>query len=591
MRFQCVPPTRVLVLVLAIVSGVSRSAHAQSLPSSWLSSDIGSVSPDGSASYTDGVFTIAGGGPDIWGASDEFRFVYQQISGDVEVIARVDSLDDGDPWMKVGVMLRRSLDASSAYAFTAISPGDGLLFQQRAQDGDHSTKVTGAPVSVPAWVRIVRKGSRVSSYSSADGLAWSQIASVTFSLDTSVYAGLAITSHNSSTRAEAQLSNVSVRTIALPSPQASRDLGSPAVRGSTLYSQGTYTMVGGGADIWDASDQFQFAYQAITGDADIAVRVAAVTPVSSWTKAGVMIRETLTADSRHAFALVSGSSGTAFQRRIDQGGYSQGTSGGSEFAPVWLRLVRAGYQIEAFRSSDGAQWTSIGSDTIPMADTVYVGLAVTSHDPSLGATATLDNFSLSQNGSTVANQPPLITLTSPADGATFGSLVSIELSATASDPEGQLQRVEFYVGNSLIATDTTSPYSRSWLPSLPGTYVVTAIAYDASGASTRSPSSTIAVGALTSSVPKTVTFQASADHSTSVVTNYVLEVFVNTADLAAHLPLTSSDLGKPAPDTNGDISVDQSSLFTALPTGTYFATVSAVGPGGVGQSTSVTFTR
>jgi hypothetical protein len=83
---------------------------------------------------------------------------------------------------------------------------------------------------------------------------------------------------------------------------------------------------------------------------------------------------------------------------------------------------------------------------------------------------------------------------------------------------------------------------------------------------------------------------ASADHDDNV-DSYLLEVFASGADPETASPVASSDLGKPTPDANREISVDRSSFFAALPPGNYIATVKAMGPGGSGRSTPVTFSR
>ena len=127
---------------------------------------------------------------------------------------------------------------------------------------------------------------------------------------------------------------------------------------------------------------------------DIVARVASVEYVHAWTKAAVMIREQLTAQSSHAMMLVSPGKGLAFQRRRVTGGESTNTSGGAGTAPAWVKLERRGNTITAFRSADGVTWTLVGSDTFTMPGTVYVGLALTSHyDPNL-ATATFTNVSV-----------------------------------------------------------------------------------------------------------------------------------------------------------------------------------------------------
>ena len=123
-------------------------------------------------------------------------------------------------------------------------------------------------------------------------------------------------------------------------------------------------------------------------------RVAQVEYVQAWVKAGVMIRESLTADSAHAFMLVSAGKGLAFQRRVAAGGLSTSTSGGAGAAPAWLKLERRGSVIIASRSDDGVTWTVVGSDTFTMATDVYVGLAVSSHDTTRTATVVFDNISI-----------------------------------------------------------------------------------------------------------------------------------------------------------------------------------------------------
>jgi regulation of enolase protein 1 (concanavalin A-like superfamily) len=109
---------------------------------------------------------------------------------------------------------------------------------------------------------------------------------------------------------------------------------------------------------------------------------------------GVMIRATTAANSPHAFMLVSTGRGLAFQRRTATGGLSTHTSGGTGTAPRWVRLQRNGAVITAAVSVDGISWTTVGSDTFSMPADVLVGLAVTSHSSSAGATARFDNVAV-----------------------------------------------------------------------------------------------------------------------------------------------------------------------------------------------------
>jgi Fibronectin type III domain len=177
----------------------------------WINSDIGNPGQTGSAFESGGIFTIEGGGRDIWETSDGFHFVYWQFSGDGEAVARVLSLEDTDNWAKAGVMIRETLNDASAHAMTVITVGNGVAFQRRVTTGGNSFHTSGGSASVPVWVRIVRSGDSFSSYSSANGVNWSQIGSpVTIPMPNDVYIGLAVTAHNDGTLCTAEFDNVQI---------------------------------------------------------------------------------------------------------------------------------------------------------------------------------------------------------------------------------------------------------------------------------------------------------------------------------------------------------------------------------------------
>ena len=91
-----------------------------------------------------------------------------------------------------------------------------------------------------------------------------------------------------------------------------------------------------------------------------------------------------------------------------------------------------------------------------------------------------------------ANPGPMLSLTSPANGATYQATGAVPLSVSVSDPHG-INRVEYYNGATLLATSTTSPYSATWSNVPAGSYSVTAKAYDAYGAVTTSAAAAITV--------------------------------------------------------------------------------------------------
>jgi hypothetical protein len=119
--------------------------------------------------------------------------------------------------------------------------------------------------------------------------------------------------------------------------------------------------------------------------------------------------------------------------------------------------VRQGSLITSYTSADGSNWNVVGSQSLSLGSTVYVGLAVSSHNTAARTTARFSNVTVQVPSTT--NRPPTVSLTSPANGATFTAPATIALAATASDPDSNLARVEFMSGTTRLATDTTAPYS------------------------------------------------------------------------------------------------------------------------------------
>ena len=101
---------------------------------------------------------------------------------------------------------------------------------------------------------------------------------------------------------------------------ASRDIGSTGMVGSAAVSSSTRTVAGSGANISGTSDEFRFAYHQITGDVDIRVRLTRFEDLEEYSKAGVMIRETLNANARNAFMLFRADSTLFLQSRLNPGG-------------------------------------------------------------------------------------------------------------------------------------------------------------------------------------------------------------------------------------------------------------------------------
>jgi len=154
--------------------------EAAALPSGWSRQDVGAVGVSGSASASGGTFTVKGAGHDIWGSADAFHYAWQRLSGDLDVVARVASVEYVHAWVKAGVMIRERLTADAPHALMLVSPGKGLAFQRRAAGGGLSTSTTGGAGTAPAWVKLSRRGNVITASRSADGVAWIVVGSDTF---------------------------------------------------------------------------------------------------------------------------------------------------------------------------------------------------------------------------------------------------------------------------------------------------------------------------------------------------------------------------------------------------------------------------
>jgi hypothetical protein len=177
--------------------------------------------------------------------------------------------------------------------------------------------------------------------------------------------------------------------------------GRPASVGSFVEGPiGTYTMTGSGSDIWDVTgigtgfhDEFHFAYKTLNGPGTIIAKVQSIENTNNWAKAGVMIRETLDADSVHAMMVVTPAEGVSFQRRNLTGDTSAADTTSGITAPYWVKLERDVVgNFVAYHSTNGSNWVMQGTpDNITMGKNVYIGLAVTSTDPALTCRAVFSN--------------------------------------------------------------------------------------------------------------------------------------------------------------------------------------------------------
>jgi outer membrane protein assembly factor BamB len=379
-------------------------------PAGWNCGDIGNAPPGGTQSLNSstGTWTIQGAGSDIWTTSDQFHFAWQTLSGGGSVSARITSQTNTDPWAKAGVMLRVSSDPGAPYYAVFVTPGNGLTVQDRAAQGGTTLKLANPPGSVPAYLQVANNGSTFTAYSSADGVTWTAIAgsTVTLNLGSTLLAGLAVTSHNAGVLGTAIMDTVLVSTSIPPPPPpppcpiswTCADIGNPTPTGGQSFSGGSWTVQGGGADIFYASDQFHFISQSLAGTGNVSAHITTQTATDPWAKAGVMLRQSSDAGSAYFGAFVTPGNGLTVQYRNAQGATTvHSTSIAGATVPVYLSVADNAGVFTAYTSPDGAGWTPIAGSAIslPMTSPLLAGVAATSHNLTALSTVNTDTVTLS----------------------------------------------------------------------------------------------------------------------------------------------------------------------------------------------------
>jgi regulation of enolase protein 1 (concanavalin A-like superfamily) len=194
----------------AISVTVTNPASVLALPAPWKTADIGKVGVAGSAVASNGVFTVSGVGT-IGGTADSFRFVYQPLSGDGEIRARIAASQSlNNDW--AGVMIRESLTPGSAYGLMGLLSGNAVRLRGRSTTGANSRSTpptAGTPPNL--WVRLVRTGNTLTGYKSTDGVNWGMPAGrYVVPMAANIYIGLAVASGSANGSNTAAFSNLTV---------------------------------------------------------------------------------------------------------------------------------------------------------------------------------------------------------------------------------------------------------------------------------------------------------------------------------------------------------------------------------------------
>lgn len=287
-----------------------------------------------------------------------------------------------------------------------------------------------------AWLKLERRGSKVTALYSADGSGWHVLSNVAAPLGGSPQLGFFVSSLNPSRAAQGRFDNI--QTL----PFFEGDIGSPGRSGRVAVSGGSLTLTATGDDNIHpgspSSDSLYFVHTEQQGDRTFTARLDAMTgsnpnrtnPAGEIPTAGITLREAAAANARQVSLHVNLANQIEFAVRSNTGGgLVTLTNLPSAPLPRWLRLQRAGSVFTAQHSGDGTSWTNVGTTTIGNASgSLLAGLAADSQVRYETNTATFSQVSFiglnapSYGGTTIGS-------TGVAAASSFGGGVVTNIAA------------------------------------------------------------------------------------------------------------------------------------------------------------------
>jgi hypothetical protein len=197
--------TKAICVVCILLFTAFPLGAQQPLPAPWKDQDIGAAKIPGKAGEAAGVFTVQGT-MDIWGVADGSHLIWQPGHGDVELVARVTSMENpgGVNHAKASLCIRESLDPGARQVTLCVTPGDGTQFIYRKEANAKDVRIFPTPEALkagvpkgqfPCWLKLVRHGNTFTGYESPDGEKWQVSAQIDLDLPPETVVGLATSSH------------------------------------------------------------------------------------------------------------------------------------------------------------------------------------------------------------------------------------------------------------------------------------------------------------------------------------------------------------------------------------------------------------
>jgi autotransporter-associated beta strand protein len=503
------------------------------VPGPWRAQDIGAVLGAGASGSDGGAFTVIGSGSGIGGQGDQFQFVGQPVAGDVTITARVVTNQNTAAGALAAVMVRNSLDPSSASVAIGLSgTRPGFQFQSRSAAGAAAVVANGSGnPAAPYWVRLVRAGNTITGYTSPDGTTWTQQDTASVIMEPVVYVGLTASSGAYNFLNTSVFDNVSItgNAAAIPIPLALWKLDETSggtAQDSRGNFDGTYNNVALGQMGATADTGYAAGFNGTNANITIPPLNlnSNVLTITAWVKrngsqnawSGIFFDRESSANGLHF--------GTANEFRYTWNNSASTYNANSGLVPpagVWtfVALVIEPSRARIYMATNGGTlsgWTnSVTNPVQGFAGNSCIGQDTTS--ASRYFNGQLDEVALYNQALTPAQltqlaYSPIITVTAPLDGQEFSPPANVSVTASASGTNGHtVSLVQIFNNGNLIGQSTAAPctVTASNLPL--GNYSFTARMYYDSGLAAVSSPVNVLVEA-TPAVPQNVLAAALASN-------------------------------------------------------------------------------
>ena len=189
-----------------------RTTAPQDSISGWISTDIGGALPGGLSGSSSSSFDLYGGGNDIWGKRDDFRFLHRSLDGNGTIETTVKTVEAIDVYTKSGIMLRDGLGDDAKFFMVSVFPSGEINVARRESAGGDAVGGITKQVKLPnIGLRVTRKGGMLTVECRTEGGAYETLANIKDFLPRRVEAGVISLSHSGSELAKVSYGDLNLR--------------------------------------------------------------------------------------------------------------------------------------------------------------------------------------------------------------------------------------------------------------------------------------------------------------------------------------------------------------------------------------------